>query len=544
MGFLDPIAPPYDALEWEKKPFSEKSKMVCRAWALQGYGTPIPVYFVYLIKMALYVAGWWFFCTFTPGMGDLKSISQWWLEPVAFQKAILWSMLFEILGLGCGSGPLTGRYMPPIGGFLYFLRPGTTKLPLFPGVSVIGGIRRTWLDVALYVLMLASLVRVLIAPAVTFELVLPVVVLLPMLGIVDKTLFLVARGEHYWTTAVVFVLASDWIPGAQAVQAALWFWAGFSKLNSHFPAVVCVMTSNSPFTRFQWLRKLMYKNYPDDLNPSRLAVIAHLGVLLEFSVPILLVPGRGGTVTMIGLGLMVFLHLFILSNVPMGVPLEWNIIAIYGGFFLFGEHAGTSLLSMTLPVAIFLFIMLIAIPLLGNLVPSAMSFLMAMRYYAGNWAYSIWLFKGESFRKLDKLKKTSPWIYDQLATMYDRKTSVGIVGKVMGFRLMHMHGRALPLLVPKAVKRVEDYEWLDGEIVAGLAIGWNFGDGHLHHEQLLEAVQKQCDFEPEELRCIFVEAQPFGRSTLEYQIVDAKTGLVEKGDVNVGQLKSMQPWLA
>ena len=49
--------------------------------------------------------------------------------------------------------------------------------------------------------------------------------------------------------------------------------------------------------------------------------------------------------------------------------------------------------------------MLIAIPLYGNLVPSRISFLLAMRYYAGNWAYGIWLFRGESYRKLDRLTK-------------------------------------------------------------------------------------------------------------------------------------------
>ena len=118
-----------------------------------------------------------------------------------------------------------------------------------------------------------------------------------------------------------------------------------------------------------------------------------------------------------------------------------------------------------------------------------MSFLLAMRYYAGNWAYSVWLFRGDSYRKLDTLTtKSAPWVYDQLARFYDRLTAVGLVGKVMAFRSMHLHGRALPVLIPKAVERLEDYEWLDGEIVAGLVLGWNFGDGHLHREQLLESV--------------------------------------------------------
>src|SRR5260370_7830568 len=73
MGFLDPLAPPYDPLEWTKKPFSEKSRMVCRSWALQGYGTPLGVYALYLVKVLFYVGGWAFFSTFTPAMPTLRS---------------------------------------------------------------------------------------------------------------------------------------------------------------------------------------------------------------------------------------------------------------------------------------------------------------------------------------------------------------------------------------------------------------------------------------------------------------------------------------
>jgi hypothetical protein len=165
-----------------------------------------------------------------------------------------------------------------------------------------------------------------------------------------------------------------------------------------------------------------------------------------------------------------------------------------------------------------------------------------MSYYAGNWAYSILLFRGESHKKLERLTMSSRWVYDQLARFYDRPTAVGLLGKVMGFRLMHLHGRALPILVPKAVERLEEYEWMDGEIVAGLVLGWNFGEGHLHDEQLLASVQGQCGFEEGELRCIFVEAQPLARSTLSYRIVDGKSGPIEKGDLSIAELLSRQPW--
>ena len=326
-----------------------------------------------------------------------------------------------------------------------------------------------------------------------------------------------------------------WVAGAKCVQLALWFWAGVSKLNHHFPAVVCVMTSNSPVLRLAWLRKRMYRRYPDDLRPSRLAEhVAHGGTALELAVPLCLALADGGTLTIVGLVLMVLLHTHITSSVPMGVPLEWNVMVVYGAFFLFGQHAAVSPWAVgSWPLAALLLGMLVGLPLFGNLRPRALSFLLSMRYYAGNWAYGVWLFRGDSFRKLERLTKSAPWIYDQLDRFYDRRTAVGLVGKVLAFRLMHLHGRALQLLLPRAVDRVEDHFWADGELVAGLVLGWNFGDGHLHREALLRAVQAQCGWEPGELRCIFVESQPLLGSGLAWEIHDAATGLVAQGDVEV-----------
>jgi hypothetical protein len=540
---LDPVKTPYAPLEWVKKPFAERGRMVCEAWAMQGYGSPLGVYLAYALKIAVYVAVWVGFCRTSPAIdGGLH-----WLHPIAFEKAIVWSMLFEVLGLGCGSGPLTGRYFPPLGGFLYFLRPGTTKLPLFPGVPVVGGRTRGLLDVALYAALLGASVRALVAPDPGLSELAPLVVLVPVLGVLDKTLFLAARAEHFWVTIVCFAFGVPWIAGAKGVQLALWFWAGFSKLNHHFPTVACVMTSNGPLTRFPWLRRLrrmMYRRYPEDLRPSRLAEwMAHGGTALELAVPIAFLLTPVGTPPIVGIVLMLMLHAYITSNVPMGVPLEWNVIVVYGGFALFWAHPDVSVFSLGPPwLAAFALLFTVGIPLAGNLVPSRISFLLAMRYYAGNWAYSIWLFRGVSYRKLEKLTASSAWVYDQLARFYDRETAVGLVGKVMAFRLMHLHGRALGVLVPTAVDRLEDYEWLDGEIVAGLVLGWNFGEGHLHQEQLLASVQAQCSFDEGELRCIFVESQPLFGRTLGYRIADAKRGVLDRGELDVAELRSRQPW--
>ena len=107
---------------------------------------------------------------------------------------------------------------------------------------------------------------------------------------------------------------------------------------------------------------------------------------------------------------------------------------------------------------------------------------------------------------------------------------------------MHLHGRALHSLLPAAVDDLEAYEYHDGELIAGYVLGWNFGDGHLHQTQLLEAVQSRCQFAEGDLRCIFIESQPLMGATMRYSIHDAASGLQSEGAVSVAQLQEEQPW--
>ena len=83
----------------------------------------------------------------------------------------------------------------------------------------------------------------------TPELLLPIAVLLPILGVADKTIFLCARAEHYWVALVCLVAAAEgdaWISACKLVWAGIWFWAATSKLNHHFPSVIMVMMNNGP----------------------------------------------------------------------------------------------------------------------------------------------------------------------------------------------------------------------------------------------------------------------------------------------------------
>jgi len=542
--------PPYDPARLLSAPFPERVRLVCRSWAAQVAPTPRIVMAMYWTKyLLLYVGGWAFFVSFSASYPGFGSPGAWAFTAVAFHKAILWSIFYELMGFGCGMGPMNARFNPPLGGFLHFLRPGTTKLPLFPGLPVFGGTRRGWLDVALYAANQLFLLRALLAPEVTPALMLPSVVLIPLLGVADKTLFLAARAEHYWVALLCLAVAHAdglWLSACKVIWCAIWFWAATSKLNHHFPTVIMVMMNNGPFFP-AWLKKRLFAAYPDDLRPSRMAaVMAHSGTFTEYMIPVVLLLVSGSPLlTALMLVVMVGFHGFIALNNPSGMPIEWNILMIYGGIFLFGFHPEASVLALgAMPLlAAFLFFCLFLVPCYGNFVPSRVSFLLAMRYYAGNWAYNIWLVKKGSAAKFEKLVKAAGTFREQLEKMLPDPTAVNMaVTLAMAHRFMHFEGRPLLEALPQAASDIDAYEWMEGEVLGGMVLGWNFGDGHLNGMQLLEAVQAQCGFEPGEVRVVMVESQPLFGRTMQWRIVDAASGVVAQGETALAPMRTVQPW--
>jgi hypothetical protein len=537
-----------DTVRSPRPGFSDLVRSGCEDYVLRGIGLPLAAYVFHAVKLALFVLGWMFFVGFTPGLGRPWDLPAWWSEGIAFQKAFLWACLIEVLGCGCMSGPLGFHIWPPFTAFLHFLRRGTVKLAPFPRLPVFGGTTRTWLDVTLYAGFVVSLIRALVAPEIGAAELLPIVVLLPLAALGDKTIALAARVEHHFAMIVCFLLAGggSWIAACKAVQLAIWFWAGVSKLTVAFGYVIPVMTVNNPLLRSPALRRRMFVSYPDDLTPSRLGkLMAHAGTFLEFAAPLTLVLVTGpGPVLVVGLIFVVLLHGFILSNMPAGAVFEWNLLSLYAAFFLFAGHPEVTVLDVhSLPLSLYLAVGCVLLPLLGNLVPSKVSFLVAMRYYAGNWPWNAWLFRAESFKKLDRIKRASPLFREQLERFAPAEAA-SMDARGMAFRSLHLQGRALGLLLPKAIggHPFEEYSYVDGENVAGSVLGWNFGDGHLADERLLACVQEQCEFEDGELRAIMVESQPLLGSTLHWRILDARRGLLEEGRVSLDELARRAPW--
>jgi hypothetical protein len=543
----EPAEANFDPEAWARMGFRERVKLSCEGFVQGGVGYPAAVYIFHGVKLVLFILGWLFFCSFTPGLGNPLEFGSWAFDGVAFQKAFLWAGLAEVTGFACTSGPLGGHFSPPFTAYWHFLRPGTVKVAPFPKLPIFGGNTRTWLDVALYAAYLVSLVRALIAPEIDATHLLPVVVLLPLCGLGDKTILLAARVEHHFAMFVCFLLAGEWIAASKWVQLAIWFWAGVSKLTVAFPYVVPIMTANNPMLRSQAVRQRLFVSPPDDVSPSLLArVMAHAGGFLEFAAPLTLLFVTGdGPLLYLGLFWVVALHGFILSNVPLAAVFEWNVLSLYAGFFLFLGHPEVSLFAVgSAPLTIYLVIALFLLPLIGNLAPARVSFLVAMRYYAGNWAWNAWLFEGDSYKKLAHFKRAAPLQREQLAETLPPEEALRTDAAIMAFRTMHLQGRVFGLLLPKAIgeRPFQDYTYVDGENVASSLLGWAFGEGHLANERMLSIVQEACGFEEGELRLICVEAQPLLGSSLHWRVVDAKTGQIDEGHAKLSDLAKRDPW--
>ena len=337
-----------------------------------------------------------------------------------FEKVVLYTMLFEVVGLGCGFGPLNNRFFPPLGSILYWLRPGTIRLPPWPGrVPFTKGDNRTPVDALLYGALLVLLVVAIFSdgtgpvPALRTTVgVLPaweiwaVLGVLAVLGLRDKVIFLAARGEVYASFTVAFLFAGygvDMIIGAKLVCLVIWLGAATSKLNKHFPFVISTMMSNNPVFRPRFIKRRFFEHFPDDLRPGRRSRwLAHFSTAIEGLVPLVLFFSHGGWPTAIAAFVMLCFHFGILSSIPMGVPLEWNVFMMFSVLALFVGHASIGLSDLTTPLPILLFLVVAGTVVTGNLLPRKVSFLPGMRYYAGNWDTTLWCIKPSAEAKIAK----------------------------------------------------------------------------------------------------------------------------------------------
>jgi hypothetical protein len=538
MGFLKQNAPTVDYATWSRGTRAEKIKPMAQHWAEVGFGTPVVLHLFYVAKIVAYILGGWL----------LVRGADNWFDLIVFEKIVLYTMLFEVVGLGCGFGPLNNRFWPPMGSILYWLRPKTIRLPPWPSrIPLTRGDTRTPVDVLLYAALLTALVVAMFGEVPQWQL-WTVVGLLAVAGLRDKVIFLAARGEVYGSFTVAFLFAPvDSILAAKLVCLVIWLGAATSKLTRHFPFVISTMMSNNPVLRPKWLKRRFFKKFPHDLRPGWPShVLAHTSTAIEGLVPLVLFFGHGTAAGLIAAVVMLCFHFGILSSIPMGVPLEWNVFMMFSVAVLFLGHPDVGLTDATSPWPFVLAGTLVATVILGNLFPRTISFLPGMRYYAGNWDTTLWCMKPSAAAKVEANIVAIASMPQAQMQKFFGSPEIAQMYQYMGyaFRGFNSHGRAMFALAHRAMAGLDESEYVltDGERICSTALGWNFGDGHLHNEQLIAALQRRCNFEPGEVRVVLIDAQPLHRQRQEYRLVDAATGEFERGHVLVRDLVNRQPW--
>ncbi|WP_081706071.1 DUF3556 domain-containing protein [Nocardia sp. CNY236] len=571
MGFKTGDFPPVDVETFLDKPLRERMKTLALHWVEYGFGTPRMVHTIYLLKMVFVtVLSGVALATWTSGVGPFWDVAAWWNQPVVYQKLVIWIVLLEALGVAGSWGPLAGKFKPMTGGILFYARIGAIRLRPWRQVPFTDGDSRTIVDVVLYLAFLASLLTAMVLPGVssaslsealpdnTSGLVNPALLVAPIVlyilcGLRDKTIFLAARGEQYLPALVFFAVLPfvDMIIAGKLLICAVWIGAGVSKFGRHFTNVIPPMVSNSPAIPGSWIKRLNYRDFPRDIRPSKGAsYLAHVGgTAVEIVTPLILLFSTNHWLTVAGVVLMVVFHAFIASTFPLAVPLEWNVLFAYLTVFLFlgfPNDSGYGLGDISSPwLAVGLIAALTFFPILGNLRPDKVSFLPSMRQYAGNWASALWAFAPGAEAKLNTLQHR-PTLnqVDQLqATGYEPAVAEITMQQTIAWRSMHSQGRGLFSLLYKHLPDIDRWTVREAEFGCNSLIGFNFGDGHLHNIDLINAVQSRVGFAPGEWIVVWVESQPIHRGTQRYQVIDAALGVVERGTWQVRDAVEALPWL-
>lgn len=570
MGLTQPDFPQVDPETFLQRPFFDRIRTLGAHWADYGFGTPKMVHIIYLVKVFVFYVGVGItLVTLTSGLNPLH-VTEWWNQPIVYQKAILWTMLVEILGIGGSWGPLAGHFKPMTGGILYWLRPRTIRLPPWPGkVPFTKGDSRTPFDVAVYALILTNLVVAIALPGVSSDsldaamadnqglvnptLMYPLIALIVVMGLRDKVIFLAGRSEQYLPAIIFFGILPfvDMILALKLLIVTVWIGAGISKMGHHFSMVIPPMLSNTPWLPSKTIKRAHYRNFPEDMRPSKLAGgVGHvLGTIVEIVTPLVLLFSTNKTLTVAAVVLMVCFHLFILSTFPLAVPLEWNMLFAYASVFLFlGFPAwdGYALTDTSTPWGLALIAAALCFfPVLGNLRPDLVSFLPSMRQYAGNWASATWAFAPGAEEKLDKhVVRPAKNTRTQLLESYPPEVADVVMHQLLAWRSLHSQGRALYSLMMRHLgEDIDTYTLREAEFSCNSLVAFNFGDGHLHDEKLIAALQRRCNFAPGEFTVAWIESQPIHKGTQSYKVIDAALGVIETGTYRVVDAVNEQPWL-
>eukprot|EP00438_Fugacium_kawagutii_P009224 Skav224569 [mRNA] locus=scaffold4295:222747:224780:- [translate_table: standard] len=484
------------------------------------------------------------------------------------RRFLLYNILHSILGFGATSSFLGQRFKFAVGGTgLHFLWPGTICSPVLP--SVAGWFskvpaRRSPVTVACYVAYVLALVRELMMPEP--QATLPLIFLV-LCTILDYNIFGASRGEHYgWF--LVCMMFPDWLHGWQCVQLALWAWAGVGKIGPWFQPVMPFITKDSVYTWLlpkNFMCNLLVKDYPNDLNPSAVSTaLAYAGATLEVCLPLCcsmpFYPLR-----FLGAFGMICYHCFIGACMPFASVFEWNYYCMILSYFMFVEHEFTFPSSPALQA--FLLVVLVIIPIIGQLYPCLVPFLLAYRPYMGNWRFGWYVCHKKAIPKHDKLRTTENafvghngvWLYEwfewiglpcEQSTRTMHHWDYWVAGMMMIIPAYRPFVSVMEKLCEENGWDINDVCFTHSESYQNQIFGFSLGTGWISARECVRmAYNEICGFEKGEM--YFVQFDPckplpWGQEhhVVRFRCFDVTEGPEKAqfyGDVPYAQLAACQP---
>ncbi len=105
MGFKTGDFPPVDLDTFLHRPLRDRVRTLALHWAEYGFGSPRMIATTYIAKV-VFVWGLLgaVIITATSGVGWFWQVDLWWNQPIVYQKAIVWTMLLEAIGIAGRGG--------------------------------------------------------------------------------------------------------------------------------------------------------------------------------------------------------------------------------------------------------------------------------------------------------------------------------------------------------------------------------------------------------------------------------------------------------
>ena len=245
--------------------------------------------------------------------------------------------------------------------------------------------------------------------------------------------------------------------------------------------------------------------------------------------------GGGGTPTTIALVVMLVFHTSSRCCFPLGVPLEWNVL-----LRLLRCSCSSASTPSCSPWDLATRCWRRRAPRRARSAgPSTAAcgrtrsrFLPAMRYYAGNWAAQLWLFrKGEAETPRRAPHQDAPDHRPPARPPLRRGDHPRrCTGKLRAFRSMHLHGRALNAVLPEAVDDLDAYDVNRGRGRRRRASwGGTSATATSTTSSCWPPCRPQCGYAPGDLRVPVPRVPARGPARLHWRIVDAATGQLDEG---------------